>query len=139
MINVRLSKAVVKFLTGERVCRVATIGEGGIPHLVPVCHVVADGKIYFGTGSDSRKVRHLAANPRLALLVDLYAEDWSVLKGVTVEGTSRLIRRRAEFRKIRTLLYQKYPQYPDEAGLDETEDAIVEVTPVRVAAWNVDK
>ena len=45
---------VAEFVRRERVCRVATAGEGGMPHLVPVCHVLHDGKLYFGSGNDAR-------------------------------------------------------------------------------------
>jgi PPOX class probable F420-dependent enzyme len=137
--GMRLRKAIAKLLARERVCRVATTGEGGTPHVVPVCHVLAGGKVYFGTGNDSQKARNLKANPHVAVLVDLYSEDWRFLKGVVVQGTARLIQRGPEFRKIRTLLYEKYPQYPDEAALEESDDVIVEMTPARVASWNVEE
>ncbi len=137
--GVRLRKAVAKLLTRERVCRVATVNEGGMPHVVPVCPVLAEGKVYFASGSDSRKVRNLKANPRLALLVDLYSEDWSSLKGVMVQGTVRLLQRGPQFRKIRTLLYRKYPQYPEEAALEESGDTIVEMTPTRLSLWGLDE
>jgi nitroimidazol reductase NimA-like FMN-containing flavoprotein (pyridoxamine 5'-phosphate oxidase superfamily) len=117
---------------------VATAGKDGLPHVVPVCHVLADGKVYFGTEHDSQKARNLRANPHLAVLVDLYSEDWKFLRGAMVQGTVRLIQRGAEFRKIRTLLYKKYPQYPDEAALKESDDIIVEVTPGRVSSWEID-
>jgi nitroimidazol reductase NimA-like FMN-containing flavoprotein (pyridoxamine 5'-phosphate oxidase superfamily) len=135
----RLRKASAKLLTRERVCRVATAGKDGMPHVVPVCHVLADGKIYFGTGGDSLKTRHLTANPHLAVLVDLYSEEWSLLRGVMVQGTVRLLRRGREFRKIRALLYKKYPQYPDEGALEESDDIIVEMTPAHVASWGLEE
>ena len=139
MVGVRLRKAVAKLLTRERVCRVATVGEGGMPHIVPVCPVLVEGKVYFASGSDSRKVRNLKVNPRLAVLVDLYSEDWSFLKGVMVQGTAKLLQRGPQFRKIRTLLYRKYPQYPEEAALEESDDTIVEMTPTRLSLWGVDE
>jgi len=108
-----------------------------MPHVVPVCHVLADGKVYFGTGNDSQKARNLRVSPHAAVLVDLYSEDWSYIKGVMVQGTARLIRRGPEFRKIRGLIYQKYPQYPDEAALGESDAVIVEVTPGRVSSWGI--
>ena len=122
----------------ERVCRVATADEAGMPHLVPVCHVVAGGKIYFASGNDGRKVLNLRANARVALTVDLYSEAWANLKGVMVQGTATLIEKGPRFRKIRALLYRKYPQYPDEAALDESDSVIIEVTPTRVFSWGVE-
>jgi nitroimidazol reductase NimA-like FMN-containing flavoprotein (pyridoxamine 5'-phosphate oxidase superfamily) len=134
----RLKKAVARLIERERVCRVATSGPGGMPHVVPVCHVVADGKIYFASGQDGRKVLNLRANPRVALTVDLYSDAWGHLKGVMVQGTSVLIDKGPRFRKIRALLYRKYPQYPDEAALDESDSVIVEVTPTHVFSWGVE-
>ena len=134
----RLRKAVVRLLTRERVCRVATVGKGGMTHVVPVCHVLTDGKVYFATGNDSQKARNLQANRHLVVLVDLYSEDWTFLRGVMVQGTAKLSQRGPEFRKIRTLLYQKYPQYPDDSALEEGDDIIVEVTPTHVSSWGLE-
>jgi nitroimidazol reductase NimA-like FMN-containing flavoprotein (pyridoxamine 5'-phosphate oxidase superfamily) len=134
----RLKKSVAKLIEWERVCRVATTGQDGMPHLVPVCHVVADGKIYFASGNDGRKVLNLKANPRVAVTVDLYSDAWANLKGVMVQGTTTLIDKGPRFRKIRALLYRKYPQYPDEAALDESDSVVVEVTPAHVFSWGVE-
>ena len=134
----RLKKAVADLIQWERVCRVATVGEAGMPHLVPVCHVVADGKIYFASGDDGRKVLNLRANARLALTVDLYSDHWSSLKGVMVQGTATLIEKGPRFRAVRARLYRKYPQYPDEAAIDEKDSVIVEVTPTRVFSWGIE-
>jgi nitroimidazol reductase NimA-like FMN-containing flavoprotein (pyridoxamine 5'-phosphate oxidase superfamily) len=134
----RLKKSVAKLIEWERVCRVATTGQDGMPHLVPVCHVVADGKIYFASGNDGRKVLNLRANPRVAVTVDLYSDAWANLKGVMVQGTTTLIDKGPRFRKIRALLYRKYPQYPDEAALDESDSVVVEVTPAHVFSWGVE-
>ena len=134
----RLKKAVARLIEWSRVCHVATVGKSGAPHLVPVCHVLRDGKIYFGSDADARKVLNLKANPRLAVSVDLYSDDWSNLKGVMVQGTTRLIERGPRFRRMRTLLYEKYPQYPEEAALGAADSVIVEVTPKNVFSWGLD-
>jgi nitroimidazol reductase NimA-like FMN-containing flavoprotein (pyridoxamine 5'-phosphate oxidase superfamily) len=134
----KLKKAVGNLIERERVCRVATVNEAGSPHLVPVCHVVDDGKIYFGSGDDARKVLNLKVNSHLALTVDLYSEAWDNLKGVMVQGTARLIDKGPRFRKVRGLLYRKYPQYPEDSALDESDSVIVEVTPARVFSWGLD-
>ena len=131
----RLKKAQAQFIQWERLCRVATVGETGVPHVVPVCHVLVDGRIYFASGNDARKVINLRANPRVTLAVDLYSDDWSTLRGVMVQGEARMIEKGPRFRRIRALLYRKYPQYPDEAALEEGDSVIVEVEPLRVFSW----
>jgi PPOX class probable F420-dependent enzyme len=133
-----LKKRLAQLVTRERICRVATAGRAGVPHVVPVCHVLLDGKLYFASDTDARKVANLRANPNVAVTVDLYAEDWSNLKGVMIQGGATFIEHGPRYRKIRRLLYEKYPQYPDEAALEEDEALIVEVTPRHVFAWGFD-
>jgi len=134
----RLKKKVSKLIALERVCRVSTAGTDGKPHLVPVCHVVAGDKIYFGSGDDARKVANLRENPQIAVTVDLYSEDWSQLKGVMVNGTATLIERGPRFKQARDRLYEKYPHYREEAALSPSDSVIVEVTPTHVFTWGLD-
>ena len=134
----RLTKKVAKLIGNERVCRVATAGAGGQPHLVPVCHVVAGDKIYFGSGDDGRKVKNLKENPQVAVTVDLYSDDWSQLRGVLVQGTARLIERGPRFKQARSRLYAKYPQYAKEAAISPSDSVVVEVTPTHVFTWGLD-
>jgi len=131
----KLKKSLAEMIQWERVCRVATAGKGGMPHLVPVCHVLHNGKIYFASGDAGRKMKNLAENPRVTVTVDSYSDLWPALRGVMVQGTAKLIEGGPRFRRIRALLYKKYPQYPREAALSESDSVIVEVTPVRVFSW----
>ena len=135
---VRIPKAAAKLLRWERVCRIATAGGTGIPHLVPVCHVLDGGKVYLASGTDGRKVLNLRANPQFALTVDHYSEDWGELRGVMVQGTAALIESGPRFRRIRRLLYAKYPQYPLEAALGDDDSVMIELTPTHVFTWGLD-
>ena len=134
----RLKKKVEKLIARERVCRVATVNEHGMPHLVPVCHVLANGKICFGSGNDGRKVKNLEKNPRVTVTVDLYSDDWAHIKGVMVQGTAKVFSRGPKFRRIRDLLYAKYPHYRTDATLSPSDSVIVEVTPTTVFDWDLD-
>jgi len=131
----RLTKAQARMIKWERVARVATVGKAGVPHLVPVCHALVGDKIYFGSGRRGRKVLNLAANPKLALTVDVYSDDWEQITGVMVQGRARVIARGPRFRALRRRLYAKYPQYPRVAALGESDSVIVELTPMHVFSW----
>jgi PPOX class probable F420-dependent enzyme len=135
---VKLTKAVADFVRWERVCRLATVSATGVPHLVPVCHVLADGKVYIGAGDDGTKVRNLRANPRATVTVDVYSDHWAGLKGVMLRGTASLIDRGPRFKRARRLLYAKYPQYATEAALTEADSVVIEVTPDHVFTWGFD-
>jgi nitroimidazol reductase NimA-like FMN-containing flavoprotein (pyridoxamine 5'-phosphate oxidase superfamily) len=134
----KLKKSVAELIQWERVCRVATAGRRGVPHLVPVCHVLQGGKIYFASGDDGRKVKNLKENPSVTVTVDCYSDAWAGLKGVMVQGRAKLIEGGPRFRKIRALLYKKYPQYPREAALAESDSVVIEVAPLRVFSWGMD-
>jgi nitroimidazol reductase NimA-like FMN-containing flavoprotein (pyridoxamine 5'-phosphate oxidase superfamily) len=131
----KLTATLADFVACERVSRVATAGKAGMPHLVPVCHVVAGGKVYFASGDDARKVKNLGENPRVTLTVDLYSDHWGTLKGVMIQGRARLIGRGPRFRRIRDRLYRKYPQYPREAAISPADSVVIELTPTRVFSW----
>ena len=134
----RLKKPVAQLVQWQRVCRVATVDARRRPHTVPVCHVLADGKLYFASGKGARKVRNLRAVPSVAVTVDLYADDWTQLKGVMLQGTTTVIDKGPRFRKVRKLLYAKYPQYPEMSAIEERDSVIVEVTPTNVFSWGLD-
>ena len=58
-----------------------------------------------------RRLANLRANPRASLLVDFYADDWSKLWWVRVDGPGRVIEAGAELETALTLLADKYGQY----------------------------
>ena len=134
----RLKKSIAQLVEWQRVCHVATVDARRTPHLVPVCHVLADGKLYFASEKSARKVRNLRATPTVAVTVDLYSDDWSQLKGVMIQGKAAVIGKGPRFRKLRKLLYAKYPQYPDNAALEEGDAVVVEVTPTNVFSWGME-
>ena len=79
--------------------RLATVDEAGYPHVVPVCYAT-DGHAYYSpldakpkTSPVSRlkRVRNIRANPRVALLIDHYEEDWARLRFVMVQGRAELL------------------------------------------------
>ncbi len=132
----RLSKAVADFIGLARVSRVATVDRQGRPHVVPVCHVVASGELYFASGSESKKIRNLrSGRPWVAVAVDDYTEAWPGLKGVMVVGEAKLLDRGSRFRSVRRLLYTKYPQYEREAAIEEGESVIVAIHPRQIVSW----
>ena len=132
------TKTAAALVANERVCRIATVSADGQPHVVPVCHVLAGGKIYLASGDDAAKVRNIKANPRVTVTVDLYSDHWGSLKGVMVQGRAKLIERGRGFMLARRRLYAKYPQYAKEAAISPSDSVMVEVTPTHVFTWGID-
>lgn len=117
-----------------RVCRLATVSADGQPHVVPVCPILSEGKIYVATG-ENRKVRNIRENPRVALAFDDYVEDWDHLRGVIVFGrVTRFIESGAEFGPLQQAFYAKYPQYESQGGgVTEGDTVILEVGIERIS------
>ena len=134
----KLSKSATMMVGRERVCRLATVSADGVPHLVPLCHVLTGGKIYLGSADRGAKVRNIKANSRVTVTVDVYSDYWNGLKGVMVQGRAKLIERGAAFQRARRKLYAKYPHYPTDAALSPSDSVIIEITPIHVFTWGFD-
>jgi general stress protein 26 len=108
---------------------ICTVSPKGIPHATPVWGVWLDGVLYFGAARDSRKARHLAANPRVA--VHLESGDDVVM----FEGTAEEMTDYSQFAPIGSAYVAKY-DVPFEANPDEPNGAVCFVLkPRKVFAW----
>ena len=80
------SDAELEFLRSQRVCRLATVGPSGWPHVMPVMYAMTDdGSFEFD--ADGIKLRNLTAEPRCALVVDAGGPK----RGVSVQGQAGVI------------------------------------------------
>jgi nitroimidazol reductase NimA-like FMN-containing flavoprotein (pyridoxamine 5'-phosphate oxidase superfamily) len=122
------------FIDYARVCRLATADAAGQPHVVPVCPILVDGRVYVAS-EENRKVRNIRANPKVAMSFDDYVEDWSALRGMTVFGTvSRIIEGAPDFQALQQAFYAKFPQYePQAGGVNEGGTVILEIEIERIA------
>ena len=128
----KLSKRGTMLLERERVCRLATVSADGVPNVVPLCHVFAGGKIYLGSSDRGTKIRNIKANPRVAVVVDVYSDFWNGLMGVMVQGRAKLIERGPAFQRARRRLYDKFRHYRTDAALSPSDSVIIEITPTHV-------
>ena len=133
----KLKKIKRDLISLQRVLRIATVDKNGMPHNVPVCHVMEGNHIYFATGKESKKIKNLEENGEVALVCDEYSEIWSYLKGVFIQVKTRVISQGQEFRKVRKLFYQKYPQYESEFPIEEGNTVIVEIIPQNIVSWGL--
>jgi PPOX class probable F420-dependent enzyme len=81
-----------------------------------------------------RRVRNIGENPRVALVVDEYDEDWSRLRWVMVEGRATILRGGAEHAAALEVLMAKYVQYRS-MRLAETAGAVITIAPDRILHW----
>jgi PPOX class probable F420-dependent enzyme len=99
-----------------RVARLATADADGVPHIVPLVFALDGDTIYSAVDAkpkrttDLKRLRNVAANPRVALLADHYADDWDVIWWARADGTGRVLDGSPE---AVALLRERYAQYRD--------------------------
>jgi PPOX class probable F420-dependent enzyme len=99
------------------VARLATVTPGGAPHLVPVVFALRGDVVYTAVDAKPkttprlRRLVNIEDNPRVSMLVDHYADDWTQLWWVRADGVAAVHRDGAEMRHGYELLRAKYPQY----------------------------
>lgn len=126
---------VRRLLTQAQVAVLATVTPEGHPHVVPCCFVL-DGDTIYSAVDDAkpkstltlRRLENVRANPDVSLLVHHYAEDWSGLWWVRVDGSGRIVEDELERGVALALLAAKYEQYRNAPPPGE-------VVAVRVERW----
>jgi PPOX class probable F420-dependent enzyme len=105
-----------RFAAAE-VGRLATVTADALPHVVPCCFAVAANTAYTAVDQKPKSTRrlqrlaNLRANPRAALLVDHYDDDWRTLWWIRADGPGRVVDDGAEAERAIELLVAKYHQY----------------------------
>ncbi|MBI5106703.1 MAG: TIGR03668 family PPOX class F420-dependent oxidoreductase [Solirubrobacterales bacterium] len=103
-----------------RVARLATVGAGGAPHLVPLVFAVAGDEVLSAVDAKPkrttalRRLANVRHEPRVALLADHYDEDWRALWWVRADGVARVLAPEDEdARRAVALLAERYAPYRD--------------------------
>ncbi len=106
-----LPPAVKQFIAGARVCRIATARPDGTPHVIPVCPVFdGEATVYVDIGPGYATAEALRANPRIAVLIDEYSDDWSKLKAVLLHTRAEPTPP-AERERAWEMIRAKFPAY----------------------------
>jgi PPOX class probable F420-dependent enzyme len=113
-----LPDPVRRFLADQRVAHLATANKRAIPHVVPVCFVTARGTLYVTIDDKPKRqppaqltrLRNIAQNPNVCVVVDRYAEDWRLLGWVMLHGTADVLADGSEHDDAQSRLRSKYPQ-----------------------------
>jgi PPOX class probable F420-dependent enzyme len=128
-------------LRRARVARLATADRRGRPHVVPICFAVAGRRLYSPIDEKPKRaaplrlkrVRNIMVNPRIALVVDAYREDWRRLWYVLVFGTAEVIEPgTAEHAAALRVLRRKYHQY---RAMRLEARPVLGITPGRIVTW----
>lgn len=145
-------------MTGEEACRrfakariarLATADAEARPHVVPMVFALVRGRntgqtcsgdtVYSAVDAKPkrspalRRLANIAANPRVAILVDHYEDDWHALWWVRADGTARVLDAgEPEARDAIARLVARYPQYREQPPLGP----VVAISITRWSSWS---
>jgi PPOX class probable F420-dependent enzyme len=128
-----------RFLDSRKVGHLATADRRAAPHVVPVCFAVADGALYITidekpkqTGAPLKRLRNIAENSAVAVVVDRYDDDWRRLGWVMLRGPAEILAGGAEHARAQALLRARYPQL---GAMDIAALPVIAVRVERVTSW----
>jgi PPOX class probable F420-dependent enzyme len=122
----------------SRVARLGLLDDGGGPRVLPVTYAMHAGALVTAVDHKPKqvpadrlaRVRWLRANPRAAITVDHYDEDWSQLAWVQALGRVTIVDP-ADAPEAVAALTSRYPQYRDVAPVGP----VISLLPDRVLWW----
>ena len=121
------------FIRNHRVARLATISPEGKPHLVPVVYAYDGSHVFVALDEKPKRVapgqlqrvRNISANPNVSLLIDDYAEDWTQLAWVRLDGLAEVLPEGRAHAEALRLLREKYAQYQ---SMNLEERPLIQIT-----------
>ena len=129
-----------RFLETQRAGRFATCDATGQPHVLPVCYGVDGDTAYFsidrkpkrGDPFSLKRLRNIRDNPRVALVVDHYEEDWQRLAWVMLQGSAQVMTEGTAYADAQRDLCRRYPQL---GGMDIRGLPLVMISIDKVLDW----
>jgi PPOX class probable F420-dependent enzyme len=104
----------------------------GAPHLVPIVFAVDGDTVWTAVDAKPKRTRELRrldnvrANPRVAVLVDHYEDDWSALWWARADGSARVLESAPGAVELLAARYAAYRAEPPAGPFLE----------IRVARWS---
>lgn len=130
-----------QYVETAQVARLATADSDARPHVVPVCFAFVDDQIVTPIDEKPQRVspealrrsRDVSENPRVALVVDHYTEEWSQLGWVQVRGmATHCDPGETPHASGVASLREKYDQYSDH---DLESRPLIRIVPGSVRSW----
>ena len=134
-----LSQAERRFLNLRKVAHLATADRRGAPHVVPVCFASEGDALYITIDEKPKRadvplkrLRNIAENPAVAVVVDRYDDDWTRLGWVMLRGRAEILDQGDEHARAQALLRARYPQL---AAMQIEDLPVIAVRIARVTSW----
>ncbi|MFC5947136.1 TIGR03668 family PPOX class F420-dependent oxidoreductase [Pseudonocardia lutea] len=126
-------------LAAHPVARLATLRADGTPRLVPITFALVDGLVCSAVDEVKPKrsprlarLADVARDPRAAVVVDEYADDWAQLWWVRVDGTAAVHEHGGLRERALDALQAKYPPYRQA----RPRGPLLVLTPTAIRGWS---
>jgi len=125
------------FLADSRTLRIATVGEDGVPHVVPLWFVWHEGAIWLNSLAKSERHGHLRDGKPVGLVID-DGDRYEHLRGVRMSGRPEIV---ADDNPVRIEAYRMFAR--KYFGVDELPNQrsyeTVRIVPDEIASWDFRK
>lgn len=130
---------VRELLDARLVCVLATFDGPGAIHAVPMWYAPGDGCVLLATGSRSRKVRNVEADPRATLVLHDSRPGFEVC-GVSMTGRIAVVRG-SEARQLVDRVHDRYVDAaaaidPEVSGFLASDDVALRFHPLSALTWD---
>ena len=125
-----LTPKQLSFLKAHEVCRLATASREAKPHVVPVIYALDGEDVVVAIDYETKKLKNLRENQKVALVVDDYRPNHSVM----VEGECEILERGKEYLRLLRILLDRFEVYRKNPW-GEGESPILKIEPTKAVSW----
>jgi len=100
-------KEIAVFIDQSRTCTMATVGPGGMPHLVAMWYAWLDGRVWLESKAKAQKIVNLRRDDRMSVMVEA-GNTYDTLRGVSLEGRGVIIEDPDELWRVGVNVWERY-------------------------------
>ena len=127
-----------EFLKSQKILRLVTISEKGVPHVVPVWYLYSGKKFYIGTNTRTKKAKNLMKNKKVSFCIDTGIKSPDIY-GIMGNANAKLIQNKNTVKRIaKKILLRYFKSLENKSAkelLDDT-DCIIEINPKKISTWS---
>jgi len=106
------------FLSDRKVAHLATADRDAVPHVMTVCFAIFNSTLYVtidakpkrSLSTPLKRLKNIAQNSAVAVVVDRYEDDWGQLGWIMLRGRAEILTGGKEHEQAQLLLRSRYPQ-----------------------------
>ena len=101
------SEELTRFIEQSRTCTMATVGPGGMPHLVAMWYAWLDGRLWVESKAKAQKIVNLRRDDRMSVMIEA-GNTYETLRGVTLEGSGVIVEDADELWRVGVNVWERY-------------------------------